>query len=52
MPFFHSLNTSNKSSPCVKKTQDLPEIPSGVQQWPYYRDLTIESGIKYFKFNF
>ncbi len=50
MPFFHSFNNSHKGSRCIEKSRDRnsshSEILLDVQQWSYYTDLTIESGIK------
>ncbi len=46
MPFFQSFNISNKGSSWIEKNQDHSKLLFGVQQWSYYKDLIIESGIK------
>ncbi|CAF0993133.1 unnamed protein product [Adineta steineri] len=45
MSFFRRFSSSNKEKTRDRsQSRNRSEILSGVQQWPYYRDLAIESG--------
>ena len=53
MPFFQSsLNSRIKGAhiSLLDSNQIHTEYLFGVQQWPYYRDFAIESGIKISQF--